>query len=107
MPLRFSATKDNGPATNSTLSVGFVLAPGFTLLAMAGFLDTLRLAADKDDRSRQLLCRWQIMSPDGESVTSSSGVAVNTHSAFCDPAKFDYVVVVGGVLHAVQRDTRG
>jgi transcriptional regulator GlxA family with amidase domain len=106
MPPRFSVTKDNGPTAIPTLSVGFVLAPGFTLLAFAGFLDSLRLAADKDDRSRQRLCRWQLMSSDGKAVTSSSGVAVSTHSAFCDPAKFDYVVVVGGVLHAIQRDTR-
>ncbi|GGX89106.1 hypothetical protein GCM10007160_15570 [Litchfieldella qijiaojingensis] len=42
------------------LRVGFILQPLFTLNAFAGFIDSLRLAADKGDRSRQIHCSWLI-----------------------------------------------
>jgi transcriptional regulator GlxA family with amidase domain len=93
-------------SSSRALSVGLVLVPGFTLLPFAGFVDTLRLAADDQDRSRQRLCRWQVMSVDGQSVISSCGVAVKPDSAFRDPSIFQYVVVVGGVLSAIPRDAR-
>jgi len=36
------------------LRVGFILAPKFTLIAFASFIDCLRHAADEADRSRQI-----------------------------------------------------
>ena len=43
------------------LSVGFILAPNFTLIALSGFLAVLRQASDVGDKSRQVMCRWTIM----------------------------------------------
>ena len=40
---------------DAKLRVGFLLTPRFTLVAFAGFVDALRLAADEGDRSRQRL----------------------------------------------------
>jgi transcriptional regulator GlxA family with amidase domain len=82
------------------LSVGFILADNFTLSAFSLFVDFLRLAADEGDRSRHILCRWTVMSSRGEPAKASCGVSIARNSAFLDPRGFDYIVVVGGLLHA-------
>ena len=46
------------PSIEPDLSVSFILSPGFTLLAFAGFIDSLRHAADVSDFNRQVHCRW-------------------------------------------------
>lgn len=81
------------------LSVGFILTNKFTLTALATFLDALRLAADDGDGSRQIRCRWTIMGAHGDPVRSSCGVSIARWEAFQDPRGFDYIVVVGGLLH--------
>ncbi len=80
------------------LSVGFVLAPNFTLLALSAFVDTLRLAADEGDRSRPIRCSWSVLSDSMRPVRSSSGISVNPDAEPQDPKAFDYLVVVGGTL---------
>jgi transcriptional regulator GlxA family with amidase domain len=94
-----------GPRTASPggprLSVGFVLAKRFTLCAFANFVDVLRLAADEGDRSRPILCRWSVLSDTMDAVASSCGVAVQPNERLGDPARFDYIVVVGGLLEEV------
>lgn len=82
------------------LRVGFVLSPGFTLLAFSGFIEALRHAADEGDRSRQLYCRWTIMGADARPVRASCGMEVKPWEPSRDPTEFDYVVIVGGVLSA-------
>ena len=100
-PVREPA-EDRAPAETGdapVLTVGFILLPNFTLLPFAAFVDCLRLAADEGDRSRQINCSWTIMAPDLRLVRSSSGVEVQPSETFVDPARFDYIVVVGGILH--------
>lgn len=82
-----------------SLTVGLILLPDFTLLALAGFLDTLRLAADEGDRSRPIHCSWTTMSEGGHPVRASCGATITPDSPFQPPERFDYVVVVGGTLH--------
>src|SRR5579862_3362873 len=86
--------------SQSLLSVGFVLADHFTLSAFSLFIDQLRLAADEGDRSRQILCRWVVMTSRPDPVKASCGVTVGRTSHFVDPRNFHYIVVVGGILHA-------
>jgi len=81
------------------LSVGLLLTQDFTLSAFALFVDTLRLAADESDYSRPIHCRWTIMSDTETPIRSSCGVEILPGSLLIDPAQFDYVVVVGGILH--------
>ncbi|MFB9947458.1 GlxA family transcriptional regulator [Rhizobium puerariae] len=88
--------KDSG----RRLKVGFVLAKSFTLSAFAMFVDTLRLASDQKDRSGRVLADWQVLGSTRHLVTSSCGVQVAPTSDFVDPALFDYIVVVGGLLSA-------
>ncbi|MFT3972262.1 MAG: GlxA family transcriptional regulator [Amaricoccus sp.] len=87
-----------GPGQGPRLSVGFILAPRFTLCAFANFVDVLRLAADEGDRSRPILCGWSILSDTMDPVASSSGVPVQPGERLGDPGRFDYIVVVGGLL---------
>jgi transcriptional regulator GlxA family with amidase domain len=85
------------------LRVGFVLAPRFTLTAFAGFIDVIRLAGDEADRSRQIDCQWEVIAPDEALIASSCGVLIKPWGDYGDPARFDYIVVVGGLLHGGQQ----
>lgn len=88
----------DGVGPRAALTVGIVPLPRFTLNAFASFVDALRLAADERDRSRPIQCAWTVMSETGQSVPASCGVEVGVHSAFRDPAEFDYILAVGGLL---------
>lgn len=83
------------------LSVGFILARRFTLCAFANFVDVLRLAADEGDRSRPILCEWTVLSDTMNPVASSCGVLVQPHERLGDARKFDYIVVVGGLIDEI------
>ncbi|RUU25173.1 GlxA family transcriptional regulator [Mesorhizobium sp. M6A.T.Ce.TU.016.01.1.1] len=83
---------------SAPLSVGFLLLHRFTLGAFGNFVDVLRLAADDGDRSRPIHCQWRIISPDMSPILSSCGVAISPHERIGDLRRFDYLVVVGGVL---------
>lgn len=83
------------------LSVGFILARRFTLCAFANFVDVLRLAADEGDRSRQILCEWTVLSDTMSPMASSCGVMVQPNERLGDPSKYDYIVVVGGLIDEI------
>jgi len=82
------------------LRVGIILAEHFTLSAFAVFIDHLRLAADEGDRSRPVNVNWSIMSSRRDSIPASCGVLIEPTSDLLAPELLDYVVVVGGILHA-------
>lgn len=83
-----------------SLRVGIILAEHFTLSAFGVFVDHLRLAADEGDRSRPVRVQWSIMSPRRAPVPASCGVTLQPTSTLLPPQDLDYVVVVGGILHA-------
>ncbi len=90
------------------LSVGIIPLPNFTLTTFAGFIDVLRLAGDEGDRSRRRACAWTVLAPELRPVRSSCGVELIPGERIgmpgClkagphGPARFDYLVVVGGLL---------
>jgi transcriptional regulator GlxA family with amidase domain len=82
------------------LRVGVILADHFTLSAFAVFIDHLRLAADEGDRSRPMHVQWWVMASRRESVLASCGVMIEPTSEFLSPEALDYLVVIGGILHA-------
>lgn len=88
--------------TKPVLKIGFILARRFTLSALANFVDVLRLAADEGDRSRPIRCSWRIVSATMNPVVSSCGIPVQPDERLGDPREFDYVVVVGGLIPAIQ-----
>ena len=93
-------------AARSHLSVAFVLLPDFTLSTFSNFVDALRIAADESDGSRQLHCRWTIIGPERVPVSSSCGVEITPWETFDDPRRFDYTIVVGGLLRGQKRNDR-
>jgi transcriptional regulator GlxA family with amidase domain len=78
--------------------VAITLLPKFTLMAFAGFVDALRLSSDIGDRSHPNLCSWTLVGADKNEVTSSCGAAIAHKEIFSDPSRFDFLVVVGGLL---------
>ncbi|SDE79192.1 GlxA family transcriptional regulator [Limimaricola pyoseonensis] len=103
MTAAFSSASRPAPAPRPAaaeprLRVGFLLARRFTLSAFANFVDVLRLAADEGDRSRPILCRWRVIAEKLEPIRSSCGVTVGPEEKLGDPARFDYVVVIGGLM---------
>jgi len=90
-------------AVSPKLRVGFLLTPKFTLTAFAGFVDALRLAADEGDRSRPLHARWAVLDTASGPVLSSCGASVAPNAPLESPQDYDYVIVVGGLLHGGQR----
>ncbi|QPC43176.1 helix-turn-helix domain-containing protein [Kaustia mangrovi] len=97
MQSRFPRTEAAG-APAPKLRFGIVLMPRFTLSALSGFIDPIRLAADDADRSHPRRFSWTFMTPRGASVQSSCGLSVVPTRPLTSPAEFDYIVVVGGVL---------
>ncbi len=85
----------------SHFRVGFILADHFTLTAFASFVDVLRLSADEGDRSRPILCSWSLISATMNPVTSSCGVALYPSERLGAPDRFDYIVVVGGLIREI------
>ena len=90
------------PPSAPRLRVGFILTRRFTLCAFANFVDVLRLAADEGDGSRPILCGWRVLSTTTGPVISSSGIAVQPEERLGDPARFDYIVVVGGLMQELE-----
>ncbi|MBY6120402.1 GlxA family transcriptional regulator [Mameliella alba] len=84
--------------TAPKLRVAFTLLPGFTLMAFAGFVDTLRLASDVGDRSRPELAEWTLVGKNNNPVPSSCGAEIAHQSVYSDPKEFDVIVVVGGII---------
>jgi transcriptional regulator GlxA family with amidase domain len=100
---RGGARRDEQPARRTALSIGFLLQPDFTLLAFAGFVDALRLAADERDGSRPIRCSWAVVSDVADPIRASCGIHVQPTASLVDPRRFDYIVVVGGLLGSGQR----
>jgi transcriptional regulator GlxA family with amidase domain len=84
------------------LNVGFILTRRFTLCALGNFVDVLRLAADEGDRSRPILCSWRVLSPTLDPIASSCGIVVQPEERLGDPGRFDYLVVVGGLVDEIE-----
>lgn len=87
-------------ASRAPLRVGIILADNFTLSAFAVFIDHLRLAADEGDRSRPMHVQWSIMSCRRDPIRASCGVMLQPTSGLLPTSTLDYIVVVGGILHA-------
>ena len=97
--MRASAASTGSKLPAARLRVGFILANHFTLTAFSTFVDTLRLAADEGDGSRQIHSSWTVMSASGKPVRASCGVELLPQSELVAPGRFDYIAVIGGLLH--------
>ncbi|MCO7513875.1 GlxA family transcriptional regulator [Pseudomonas guariconensis] len=80
------------------LRVGFVLMNQFTLVPVAGLVDSLRFAADKSFRSQQVYCQWDWMTLDDQPISASCGMPVSPTKPLNLWAQYDYIVLAGGLL---------
>src|SRR5258708_19648204 len=79
---------------------GIILLPNFTLTAFSGFVDLLRLSADEGDFSKPVRCSWSVIGETLAPVRASCGIQITPWETFEKAEPFDYVVVVGGLLHS-------
>ncbi|MBB5462682.1 GlxA family transcriptional regulator [Paraburkholderia sp. Cpub6] len=87
-------------ATKQRIRFGIILLPNFTLTAFSGFVDLLRLSADEGDFSKPVRCSWSVIGETLAPVRASCGIQITPWETFETAGKFDYVVVVGGLLHS-------
>ena len=80
------------------LRVGFVLMNQFTLVPVAGLVDSLRFAADKSFRSHQVYCQWDWMTCNDQPVIASCGMPISPTRPLNLFARYDYIVIAGGLL---------
>ena len=80
------------------LRVGFVLMNQFTLVPVAGLVDSLRFAADKSFRSQQVYCQWDWMTLHDQPITASCGMPISPTKPLDLFAQYDYIVLAGGLL---------
>ena len=94
------------PPVRPPLSAAFLLMPEFTLLAFTGFIEALRHAADRGDRSRQIHCKWTILGTSLAPVRASCGIEVTPWEVLRPIPECEYLVVVGGLTSAHRRVQR-
>src|SRR5882757_8644278 len=87
-------------ASKQRIRFGIVLLPNFTLTAFSGFVDLLRLSADEGDFSKPVRCSWSVIGETLAPVRASCGIQITPWETFEKAEPFDYVVVVGGLLHS-------
>lgn len=83
------------------LNVLIVVTPQFPLLSLTGAVEALRHAGDMGDRSRKVRCSWTIASSHGGPVDASCGVPIATETVPTDMGSFDYLILIGGLVHAL------
>lgn len=74
--------------------VGLLLFPEFSMMALSASSEPLRAANRLSGRE---LYRWHLLSRDGETVTSSSGIALQTASLQAPPTRLDLLIVVASL----------
>lgn len=72
---------------------GFLIVPGFSMIAFAAAIDALRLA---NRVSGKTLYTWETLSPEGKPVMASNGIEVTPNRATQDPVLYTALFVCGG-----------
>lgn len=95
--VRGSEEQSSVPASiKPELRVGFVLMNHFTLVPVAGLVDSLRFAADKSFRSQQVFCQWDWMTLNDQPIVASCGMPISPTKPLNLWAQYDYIVIAGG-----------
>lgn len=80
------------------IKVGFILLNHFTLISVAGLVESLRFAADASFSSQQIFCQWELMTWNNQPVTASCGMRMTPTTDLDLDRPWDYVVLAGGLL---------
>ncbi len=79
---------------SSPRSFGFLLIPGFSLMAFTATIEPLRAA---NQLSGELLYTWKVYSPDGNNISSKHNIEIVPDTSIEAPADVDYLFVTAGV----------
>lgn len=85
------------------LSIGLLLFPDFSMMALASASEPLRAANRLAGRE---LYRWELLSRDGAEVTSSSGMGLQTRPMDAPSTPLDYLFIVASLRIDTLRDTK-
>lgn len=80
--------------TNGPLRLGFLLIPGFSMLAFTSAVESLRMANRLSDKE---LYRWTVITRDGQPVAASNGLRIIPDHAMLDPVLLAALFVCGGI----------
>jgi len=101
MVTKFDTAERVDTSQKPAVHFAITMTPSFPILALSGFVDTLRHAADDDNRSRQRFCGWNICGADRTPVTSSAGISVTPECSFMDLPETNYLIVIGGLIPSI------
>lgn len=87
-------------APDRLVRFGFLLTDQFSLLALTGFLDSLREIEDHGSISGRRYCEWDILGPPGSAAAASCGVEIAATRAVEESSGYDYLIVIGGRVTA-------
>ncbi len=73
---------------------GFLVVPGFSLIAYAAAIDTLRLANHVTGKT---IYEWETLSVDGEPVTTSGGLPIAPKYDITNKTPYSVLFVCGGI----------
>lgn len=91
---QYSSTSARNHATKPPTRYGFLVVPGFSLIAYAAAIDTLRLA---NRVANQEIYSWETFSVDGKPVTASNGLEVTPQRDLNNhPLSYAVLFVCGG-----------
>jgi transcriptional regulator GlxA family with amidase domain len=83
-----------GSESGSIFRIGFLTVPDYSMIAFGNAIEPLRMANRLSGRE---LCRWTVLSLDGEPVRASNGLSIAPTAAAGEAGAFDIVFVCGGV----------
>ncbi|MEM7292532.1 MAG: GlxA family transcriptional regulator [Pseudomonadota bacterium] len=87
-------------STDTPQSFGFLLVPGFSLMAFTAAIEPLRAANQLSGRE---LYTWRVYSPDGNNVASKHNIEIVPETGIQEPANVDYLFVAAGEgAHAIK-----
>ncbi|KIC22789.1 GlxA family transcriptional regulator [Leisingera sp. ANG-Vp] len=83
------------------VTFALTMTPTFSVLALSAFVDTLRHAADDNNRNRQIYCGWQICGPDRSPIRASAGIDVTPDTTFTEMQDPDYLIAIGALMPTI------
>lgn len=87
------ATENDRLDDFSPRHLGFLVMPGFSLIAYAAAIDTLRLANQLGNKE---LYTWENITPNNELVKASNGLEIKPNGSFEGTNTYDMLFVCGG-----------
>lgn len=88
-----SSDNPQRPATKP-VRIGFVLIPGYSMIAFASAVEPLRMANRLSDHE---IYSWVTISADGKPVAASNGLVLGPDRGINEPGSVDLVFLCGGV----------